>query len=55
MSDRVNVNTTLNKDLVNKFKKIAKEEGRHFNFYLEKGLEILLEKYNQKRKEEFFD
>lgn len=35
--------TTINTNLLNKFRKIAQDEGRNINYYIEKGLNILLE------------
>lgn len=43
MSDRLKFSTTINKESYNKIKKIANEEGRTLNYYLEKGLEYMLD------------
>jgi hypothetical protein len=42
---KTKIQTTINTILLNKFKKIAENEGRHLNYYLEKGLGIILKDY----------
>lgn len=42
MSDKTRISTNVKKDLLKIFKEKAEKEGRHLNYYIEKGLELLL-------------
>ncbi len=45
--EKTKIQTTINTELLNIFKKIAEKEGRHLNYYLEKGLEMYLNKQKE--------
>jgi hypothetical protein len=49
---RVKFTTTIKKSIVESVKKIAEEEGRHLNYYIERSLQNLISEYEKKKKSE---
>jgi hypothetical protein len=48
--DKTKIQTNIDTILLNKFKEIGKIEGRHLNYYLEKGLKIILKEHEENLK-----
>ncbi|MEN8907828.1 MAG: ribbon-helix-helix domain-containing protein [Clostridiales bacterium] len=50
--NKIKMSTNLDKELYKKLKELSKKEGRHMNYFIEKGIKRILKEHENVKEEE---